>query len=204
MSEHIGYIRVSSEGQNIARQLDGIHLDRRYIDKLSGALRERPQLDECLAYIRKGDTLHVHAMDRLARSLRDLLDIIETTLARGVSVHIHAENLLFTPDNTNPHTTMMMQLLGAFAQYERSISKNRQREGIAKAQESNKHMGRPTIDYSLHDMVKTMKADGMSVTYQYSDEILTPIISESEIDAMDRAVRNSWISTYTPRNRLIK
>jgi len=163
MSEHIGYIRVSSEGQNIARQLDGVQLDRRYIDKLSGATRARPQLDECLAYIRKGDTLHVHAMDRLARSLRDLIEIIETTLAKGVNVHIHTENLLFTPDNTNPHTTMMMQLLGAFAQYERSISKSRQHEGIAKAKESNKHMGRPTIDYSLHDVVKTMKAEGMSV-----------------------------------------
>ena len=163
MSEHIGYIRVSSEGQNIARQLDGIHLDKRYIDKLSGATRARPQLDECLAYIRKGDTLHVHAMDRLARSLRDLLEIIETTLAKGVNVHIHTENLLFTPDDTNPHTTMMKQLLGSFALYERSISKNRQREGIAKAKECNKHMGRPTIDYTLSDKVKSMKADGMSV-----------------------------------------
>ncbi len=163
MSEHIGYIRVSSEGQNIARQLDGIHLDKRYVDKLSGATRARPQLDECLAYIRKGDTLHVHAMDRLARSLRDLLDIIETILTKGVSVHIHTENLLFTPDNTNPHTTMMMQLLGSFAQYERAISKNRQREGIAKARECNKPMGRPTIDYTLSDRAKRMSGEGMSV-----------------------------------------
>lgn len=163
MSEHIGYIRVSSEGQNTARQLDGITLDRTFTDKLSGATKDREQLQACLAYVRKGDTLHVHAMDRLARSLRDLLEIIETTLAKGVSVHFHAENLIYTPDNTNPSTTLMLHLLSSFAQYERSISKIRQSEGIVKAKQSGKHMGRPRMPDSLYIEAKRLKDEGLGI-----------------------------------------
>lgn len=164
MSEHIGYIRVSSEGQNTARQLDGVKLDKTYVDKQSGATKHREQLQACLAYIRKGDTLHVHALDRLARSLRDLLEILETALAKGVTVTFHAESLTFSPDSNNPHAMLMMQLLGSFAQFERSISKVRQREGITKAKQSGKHLGRPRMADDLYIEAKKLRAEGLGIT----------------------------------------
>lgn len=163
MSENIGYIRVSSEGQNTARQLDGIKLDKVFTDKLSGSTKNRPQLEECLSYIRKGDVLHVHSLDRLARSLRDLLEILEQVLAKGASVRFHGENMLFEPGEDNPYNTMLMQMLGAFAQFERGINKVRQREGIVKAREVGKHMGRPKLDYSLSPYAKELKSSGLGV-----------------------------------------
>ena len=75
--KQIGYIRVSSTDQNTARQLDGFHLDKVFTDRCSGKDTSRPQLVACLDYLRDGDTLHVHSIDRLARNLQDLLRIIE-------------------------------------------------------------------------------------------------------------------------------
>ena len=87
MSEHVGYIRVSSEGQNTDRQLDNVSLDKRFIDKVSGASKDRPQLTACLEYIRSGDTLHVHSIDRLARSLRDLQEIVDSLKATQADIN---------------------------------------------------------------------------------------------------------------------
>ena len=84
--KQIGYIRVSSTDQNIARQLDGFHLDKIFTDRCSGKDTSRPQLVACLDYLRDGDTLHVHSIDRLARNLQDLLRIIESLNQRDVSV----------------------------------------------------------------------------------------------------------------------
>lgn len=163
MSQQVGYIRVSSEGQRTDRQLNNVTLDRTYIDKLSGATKNRPELNACIAYLRSGDTLHVHSIDRLARSLRDLQEIIDALTKRGVIVHFHNENLIFTNED-NPVSTMMMQLLGVIAQFERTLTKSRQREGIAMAKEKGKHLGRPKLDYSRRDEAIELSKQGNNIS----------------------------------------
>lgn len=164
MSEDIGYIRVSSEGQNIDRQLDGIKLDKRYIDKVSGASKDRPQLNACLAYIRTGDTLHVHSIDRLSRSIRDMEELVSGLVERGVTIEFHAERLTFTREE-NPIATMMLHLLTTFAQFERSVSKKRQREGIDIAKAKGKHCGRPKLDMSLRPIAIEHSKSGLNISH---------------------------------------
>lgn len=145
MGQDIGYIRVSSIDQNTARQLDGIQLEKTFTDKASGKNTDRPQLQKCLGYIREGDTLHVHSMDRLARNLMDLQGMVEDLNGKGISVKFHKENLNFTGENDHLQK-LMLQIMGAVAEFERANIKERQLEGIKKAQEQGKHMGRrPTL-----------------------------------------------------------
>ena len=165
MSEDIGYIRVSSEGQNIDRQLEGIGitLNKRFIDKISGASKDRPQLNACLAYIRQGDTLHIHSIDRLSRSIRDMEELVSGLVARGVTIEFHTERLTFTKEE-NPIATMMLHLLTTFAQFERSVSKKRQREGIDIAKQKGKHLGRPKLDYNRRDEAIELSKSGMNIS----------------------------------------
>lgn len=137
----VAYIRVSSVDQNTDRQLDGVQVDEAFTDKVSGATTERPQLQAMLKYVRKGDTIHVHSIDRLARSLADLLKLVEELNARGVHVRFHKENLEFTGENS-PMQKLMLSMMGSFAEFERSMIKERQREGIAKAKENGVYKGR--------------------------------------------------------------
>lgn len=163
MSESIGYIRVSSEGQNTDRQLDGIQLDKRYIDKVSGASKDRPQLNACIDYIRSGDTLHIHSIDRLARSLRDLQEIVDNLVSRGVTIIFHTERLTFTSEE-NPVSTMMLQMLGMIAQFERTLTRKRQREGIEIARSKGKHLGRPKLDYTRRDEAIELSKAGNNIS----------------------------------------
>lgn len=138
---HVAYIRVSSEDQNTDRQLDGIAVDRTFTDKVSGATTERPALKDMLSYVRDGDTIHVHSIDRLARSLVDLLALVTDLRKSGVCVQFHKENLLFTSEE-NHTQELMLSMMGAVAQFERSMIKERQREGIAKAKAKGVYKGR--------------------------------------------------------------
>lgn len=140
---HIGYIRVSSIDQKTSRQLHEVRLDKIFEDKVSGVSDERRALKECLSYIREGDTLHVHNIDRLARNLEDLQRLVRVITGKGVFVHFHKENLIFAAGESNPMQTLMFQMLGAFAQFERSLIRERQREGIAQAKAQGRHLGRP-------------------------------------------------------------
>ncbi len=141
MSPQIGYVRVSTVEQNTDRQLDGMELDRIFTEKISGRSMNRPKLQECMEYLRSGDTLHVHSMDRLARNLKDLQSIVEELTAKGIVVQFHKENLTFT-DDTSAMSKLMLQIMGAVAEFERSLIKERQMEGIQKAKEQGKHLGR--------------------------------------------------------------
>lgn len=141
-SQHIGYVRVSTLDQNTERQLDNVTLDKTFLDKLSGKDTNRPELQACLEYIREGDTLHIHSMDRLARNLLDLQKTVKELTERGVIVHFHKESLVFTKDDSNPMSVLMLQIMGAVAEFERSLIRERQREGIAKAKQAGKHLGR--------------------------------------------------------------
>ncbi|WP_223456503.1 recombinase family protein [Pseudomonas sp. GL-RE-19] len=131
----IGYIRVSSTDQNTVRQLDGVHLDKEFVDKVSGGTVDRPQLAELRRSLRAGDVLHVHSIDRLARSLVDLLALIDEFTKQKVTVKFHKEDLTFAGSD-DKYQNLMLHLLGAVAQFERSMIRERQREGIAKAKES--------------------------------------------------------------------
>lgn len=140
--QRVGYVRVSTTEQNTARQLDGIALHRVYEDKASGSTADRPKLVEALGYLREGDKLVVHSMDRLARNLDDLRRIVRQLTDRGVSVEFVKEGQTFTPEGANPMAQLMLSMLGAFAEFERSLIRERQREGIAIARQQSKYRGR--------------------------------------------------------------
>lgn len=126
----VGYIRVSTLEQNLDRQLADVEVDKLFEDKISGKIKERPGLDALLEYIREGDELYVHSMDRLSRSLKDLLSLIERFVANDIKIHFMKENLTIA-DKANAFTMMQIQIMGAFAQWEHAIRAERQAEGIA-------------------------------------------------------------------------
>lgn len=138
--QNVGYLRVSTLVQNTARQLEGIPLDEVFEDKASGKDIARPQLEACLKHLRKGDTLHIHSLDRLARNLDDLRKIIKDLTGRGVVVKSHKEGLTFTGDDS-PMANLLLSMLGAVAEFERSIILERQREGIAIAKAAGAYKG---------------------------------------------------------------
>ncbi|GAB6178152.1 recombinase family protein [Desulfobaculum senezii] len=160
MSKNIGYIRVSTVDQDSDRQLDGVELDKRYEDKISGASTKRSQLQACLDYLRDGDTLHVHSMDRLARSMRDIEDLVKELTGRGVTVRFHKEGWTFS-GKMDATQTLLFQMLEAISQFERSIIRERQAEGIAKAKAAGKYKGRkPTLSPEQVQEVKDKVAAG--------------------------------------------
>lgn len=159
---NVAYIRVSSSGQNTDRQLDGMKFDRVFEEKISGATKNRPQLTLCLEVLRAGDVLHIHSIDRLARSLRDLQEIIDTLIAKQVIVKFHTERLTFG-EQDDPMSMLTLQLLGAFAQFERRITHKRQREGIDAAKARGVELGRKKLDMTLALKARDLKANGHRV-----------------------------------------
>ena len=143
----VGYIRVSTLDQNADRQhvaLNEAHVGKIYEDHISGANTDRAQFQAMMQFLREGDELVVLSLDRLARNLRDLLDTVETLGKRGVSVRFLKENLLFDArSNADPTSKLMLSMVGAFAECERSMIRARQAEGIALAKARGAYMGRP-------------------------------------------------------------
>ena len=140
-SKRVGYIRVSTLDQNTERQLDGQDLDKVFTDKASGKDTDRPQLKAALDYLRDGDVLVVHSMDRLARNLDDLRRIVLGLTSKGVLVEFVKERLTFTgEDSAMSH--LLLSVMGAFAEFERSLIRERQREGIALAKKAGVYKGR--------------------------------------------------------------
>jgi len=139
--QFVGYIRVSTADQNIDRQSEQIEADRVFIDRVSGKDLERPELRAMLDYVREGDTVVVASMDRLARNVDDLRRIVAEQTRRGVSVRFLKENLTFTGEDS-PLSHMLLSVLGAVAQIERDLIRERQREGIEIAKQKGKFRGR--------------------------------------------------------------
>ena len=140
----IGYIRVSTEHQETARQQEimcGYQVDRIFSEKLSGANTDRPQLRAMLDYVREGDTLYVESISRLGRSTKDLLNIIDTLTDKGVTLISHKEKI----DTDTPTGKFMLTVFAALSQLEREQLKQRQREGIEIAKAQGKYTGRKTI-----------------------------------------------------------
>ena len=140
--QKIGYIRVSSVDQNLDRQLDGVELEETFTDRCSGSTRDRPQLQACMRHLRKGDELHVHSMDQLARDAKDLQTMVEELIGRAVTVVFHKEALTFSGQD-NLFQKLQLQILAAFSEFDRAMIRERQREGIAMARKNGKQIGAP-------------------------------------------------------------
>lgn len=161
----VGYIRVSSVGQNTERQLEGIDLHKSFTEKISAKTKKRPVLEDCLDFVREGDELHVHSIDRLARNLVDLQSIVTDMNKKGVSVHFHKEGLQFSGDNNNHMNKLMLQMMGAFAEFERNLIRERQAEGIAAAKKKGVKFGKaPKLTPDQITEVKAMAADRYNKT----------------------------------------
>ncbi|WP_223275744.1 recombinase family protein [Paenibacillus elgii] len=128
----VGYVRVSSFEQNPERQLEQVQIDRLFTDKASGKDTHRPQLEALLAFVREGDVVVVHSMDRLASNLDDLRKIVQDLTKRSVRIEFVKENLSFTGEDS-PMANLMLSVMAAFAEFERALIRERQREEIAPA-----------------------------------------------------------------------
>jgi len=139
--QNVAYIRVSSITQNTDRQLEGLEFDEVFEDKVSGKDTNRPQLEALMKHVRKGDVVYCHSMDRLARNLDDLRKIVKDLTGRGVKIKFIKEQLTFTSEK-NSIAELLLNVMGAFAEFERSLILERQREGIAIAKQKGVFKGR--------------------------------------------------------------
>lgn len=139
--QRIGYVRVSSFDQHPERQLEHVKTDRVFTDKASGKNTQRPELEALFAFARDGDTILVHSMDRLARNLDDLRRIVQKLTGRSIRIEFVQEKLTFTGEDS-PMATLMLSVMGAFAEFERALLRERQREGILLAKQRGAYRGR--------------------------------------------------------------
>lgn len=140
----VAYVRVSSVDQNEARQIEALKkhdIEKWYIEKVSAKDTHRPELQLMLDYVRDGDTVYIHDFSRLARSTKDLLDIVEKLQEKGVKLVSNKENL----DTSTPTGKLMLTMIGAIYEFERSNLLERQREGIAIAKREGKYKGRKAV-----------------------------------------------------------
>jgi DNA invertase Pin-like site-specific DNA recombinase len=146
--------------QNELRQLEGVELDKKFVDKASGKDVKRPQLQAALDYLREGDVLVIHSMDRLARNLDDLRKIVLGLTQRGVIVEFEKEHLTFTSED-NAMSNLLLSVMGAFAEFERSLIRERQREGIALAKRAGVYKGRkPSLTPERAEELRSRVAAG--------------------------------------------
>ena len=141
IGQRIGYVRVSSFDQNPERQLEQVAVDRVFTDTASGKDTRRPELERLLGFVREGDTVVVHSMDRLARNLDDLRRLVQELTRRGVRMEFVKEGLTFTGEDS-PMANLLLSVMGAFAEFERALIRERQREGIALAKQRGAYKGR--------------------------------------------------------------
>lgn len=176
---HIAYKRVSASDQNLSRQLAecSVPFSFVYEEKVSAKDTNRPELQKLLNDENLGRlhnvTLHVHSLDRLARNLADLLAIIEKLRGKGWTIRFHKEGLCFSGSASNPLDILMLQMLGSFAEFERNLMLERQREGIEIAKQQGKYKGRkPVLTDSEIDNLKaaalTPGANKSAVAKQFS------------------------------------
>lgn len=177
--QRVGYVRVSTSDQNADRQLQGIALDRVFSDAASGRDASRPQLDQLLAFVREGDIVVVHSMDRLARNLLDLRRLVETLTQKGVSVEFVKEAMTFTGKSDSPMSTLLLSMMGAFAEFERSLIRERQLEGIALAKAKGLYRGRKA-----------------SLTQQQQSELVSRVMRNESKSALAREMGVSRETVY--------
>ena len=143
--QHIAYVRVSTVEQNEARQLEALKkydIDKWFTEKVSGKDTHRPELQRMLEFVRDGDTIYIHDFSRLARSTKDLLEIVEQLQIKGVELVSNKENI----DTSTPTGKLMLTMIAAIAEFERENLLERQREGIAIAKKDGKYKGRKPVN----------------------------------------------------------
>jgi len=156
----VGYVRVSTLDQKTDRQLVGIYLNRIFSDHASGKDTDRPELAQMVAYVREGDTVVVHSMDRLARNLEDLRRLVRDLTGKGVRVQFLKESLTFTAE-ASPMSQLLLNVMGSFAEFERALIRERQREGIAIAKVKGVYRGRKrALSADQIEQVRLKVADG--------------------------------------------
>lgn len=180
---NVAYVRVSTVEQNEERQVEGLekyNIEKWYIEKISGKNTNRPKLQEMLDYVREGDTIFIHDFSRLARSTQDLLNIVEQLNAKGVNLVSNKENI----DSSTPQGKLMLTMIGAINEFERTNLLERQREGIAIAKREGKYKGRQVkqineelfarkyADYKLRKINKTQLAQELNVSRPTLDKLL--------------------------------
>lgn len=161
------YVRVSTALQNTDRQLFDVSCDREYVDRLSGKDTNRPQLQAMIDNIRDGDVINCHSMDRLARNVRDLLDLIERITSKGGKIRFFKENLVFSnTQKGDAFQKLMLVMLGAISEFERNLILERQREGIAVAKLKGKYKGgkNKLIVEQVQELRNLISAKSLSVS----------------------------------------
>ena len=157
----IGYLRVSTLLQNEERQLNGIELDKEFVEKASARDTNRPVLKTMLDFIREGDEVYIHDISRLARNISDLHSLVETITGKGAVLKFVKENLTFASDRNDPMSELLLNLLGSVYAFERQILLERQREGVQIAKQAGKYTGRKkSIDTG--EILKTLES-GLSM-----------------------------------------
>lgn len=148
---NLAYIRVSSVDQNEQRQIDAMeryHIEKWFIEKVSGKNMDRPKLQELLDFARQGDTIYIHDFSRLARSTKDLLELVELFNRKGIILVSNKENI----DSSTPTGKLMLTMIGAINEFERTNLLERQREGIVVAKRNHVYKGRKPV--SIPDFEK--------------------------------------------------
>lgn len=155
---NIAYVRVSTVEQNEERQLEGLkkyNIEKWFTEKISAKDTNRPELKAMLDFAREGDTIYVWDFSRLARSTKDLLDLVEMMEVKGIHFKSIKENL----DTSTPSGKLMLTMIGAINEFERSNMLERQREGIAIAKSKGKYKGRKEVNIdNFEDYYKRYKA----------------------------------------------
>ncbi|MEG2263613.1 MAG: recombinase family protein [Acinetobacter sp.] len=162
------YIRVSSVDQNTARQEEAFskadfQIDQTYIEQASAKDANRPQLQSMLGQARAGDTIVVHSIDRLCRNMMDMCSITTNLRSRGVSLIFLKEQLTFHADTSNPMQDLQLHMMSAFSQFERSLIKERQADGIAAKKARGEKTGRPGADIEKIPQIEALKAKGIKL-----------------------------------------
>ena len=180
---NIAYVRVSTIEQNEGRQVEALqkyNIEKWYIEKVSGKDTNRPKLKEMLDYIREGDTVYIHDFSRLARSTKDLLEIVEFLKVKDVHLVSNKENL----NTSTPNGKLMLTMIAAINEFERENLLERQREGIALAKKQGKYKGRQVkvisddifdkayAKYKIREINKTQLANELKISRPTLNKLL--------------------------------
>lgn len=178
----VAYIRVSTKEQNEARQIEALKkydIEKWFTEKVSGKNTNRAELQNMIDYVREGDTIYIHDFSRLARSTKDLLEIVEVLKAKGVFLVSNKENI----DTSTPQGKLMLTMIGAIYEFERENMLERQAEGIEIAKREGKYKGRKAKEcdtyfeiqyarYQARELNKTQLAQALNVSRPTLDKMI--------------------------------
>ena len=178
---HVAYVRVSTVEQNEARQVEAMkqyQIEKWFVEKVSGKDTNRPKLNEMMEFVREGDVVHIHDFSRLARSTADLLKLVEVLNSKGITLISNKENI----DTSTPTGKLMLTMIGAINEFERTNLLERQREGIAIAKRNGIYKGRKPIvvkDFTNHyqrylkrEITKTELAKELKISRPTLDKLI--------------------------------